>query len=396
MNINLRSSDFLNAIKPEEITKYLEAHGWQVVGRLPGKATTWEFVEGNSSADQLNVLVPITTSFADYALRINNLIDTLAEVEQRPSIDIYRDLLTVDEDVLRVRAIHPEAEDGTIPLRDAYKLIDGTYKMLEAAASVVDQKRPYLPSRKPAEVTHFLETARIGQTEIGSYVVVVHLPLNEIETVPQQTSSESQNDHHEEPFSRRVMTTLADALTTLRGMSSSTDMEQAGENEVEANLDRFVEHGGTAELCEAVETLNRSVQEQQVELNFAWSKTLPTPQRLTETIIIDQAIAPITQRFRRTLRRYQQQEDRTIVGPVLRFNEGGIGADEHVIGTVTLRAEIDGRLRNIRIHLRREEDRQLVIRALDKRKSMTATGRFVAYSNYNELQELRNLQLVED
>jgi hypothetical protein len=389
MKTVITDPEVLSALDPNVIASYLRTHGWQQTGKWGDKATIW----GLNGDIETEVIIPNSHQYSDFARRVAEILTVLAKVEHRPKIEVYNDLVTskLREDVVRLRALHPEAGDGTIPLKDAAKLYDGAFRLVEAAAAVVEQKRPYLPSRKSAEVIQYLKNTRIGPSERGSYVMVVHSPIDV--AIPRENTSQS--DPEDEPaFGRRVMTTLVEALTTLNTIADKIDPMLAGENEIEAKLGDFVEQGGTAELCDAVQRLHESARDQRVEINFSWSESLPVPSSLPNSIVLDSKLTPITQRFQRTLRRQQQQAEITVQGRIIGFKDNGTEGDS-ISAIVTIIAKVNRSNRHIRIALRDEEDRLLCIQALKQRSRIICTGHFVQISNYNILEDYHDLQ-IED
>lgn len=384
MNIKITDAKLLKEIDPNNVIDYLLDHGWKETDNWGTKAAVWE-------NDAHELVVPKVPTVSDYSLRMSEVLATLSDVEKRTQTAIYNDLNAGSVDVLRVRALHPESEGGNIPLKDAAKLYDGTYKMLEAAASasVIDNKIGYLPSNKPIEVRQLLDAVQTGQPELGSYVIVVRLPLNG--GGGQDKASIDQN----EGFGRRALATLADALTNLKASVSRIDLTEAGEQMVEEYASNFIQHGGTSELCEAIEKLNEGAQKQLVELNFTWSQSVPRFETAPSSISIESNMLPVMERFTKAIKSRQRYETVTIKGKVLRFNEKELVNDNQSTTTVTIKADVNGRYRNVRIPLSSEEDRNLVIQAMKERKAISCSGRFTEYKNHNVLRESKNLQIME-
>jgi hypothetical protein len=389
MNINLHDPSVLVAVTPNHIQHYLNAQGWFQVASLEGKGTTWIF---NAEDDQYSIFLPESDAFADYPLRVAHILATLAEVELEPISDIYMQIIGQNEvssstdDIVRFRAMHPASGGGTLPIGDAAKLYNGAYRMVVAAASVVNNKSAYLPTRRPAEVQNYLDQTHVGQTERGSYVVVVHSPLHETDTDPHDTELPDVS------FGRQVLTTLTEALSSLKSIAEIVDPDLAGETELDRYTDQFVANGGSADLCEAVERLQESVHDQQIELRFTWSKSVPARPTLPHTIALNAGLLPLTKRLKHTLRRRELQEELTLRGRIIRFsdNERDMG-----VTTVTIRIVVHNKERRVRVTLRNEEDRNLCLRAFAQRKAIICTGKYYTYGTYNTLENYRDLKIEE-
>jgi hypothetical protein len=390
MTINLRDPRVLVVATPDLFQNYLNAQGWFQVASLEGKGTSWIF---NAEDDQYSVFLPESEAVGDYPLCAANILSTLAEVERQPMSDIYaqvighREASTSTDDIVRLRAMHPESTDGSIPIRDAAKLYSGAYRMVEAAAAVVETKRAYLPTRKSEAVRTYLDQTRVGQSERGSYVVVVHSPLHDV------TTNSDTLEIPDVSFGRQVLTTLTEALTSLKQIAERVDPDLAGERELDHYADQFVASGGSAELCEAVERLHESVQDQQIELRFNWSQTVPVQPTLPHTIALNASVRPVTERLQRTLRRRLMQEEMTLRGRIIRFNDKSANDRDLGITTVTIRAFVHNKQQHIRITLRNENDRTLCVRALYERKILVCTGQYHEYGNYNTLENYRELKI---
>src|SRR5262249_29465908 len=142
---------------------------------------------GDSSADagvlhfpaenEAEVLLPRRQEFADYALRIADLLQTVAAVEQRSIWDVLHDVSGPPADVLRFRHTAATSTLGVLPLEEGVRLIRGPRDLLLAAACSVHNPQPYYPKQSFKEALDFLASCRLGQTERGSYIATVLAPV---------------------------------------------------------------------------------------------------------------------------------------------------------------------------------------------------------------------------
>ncbi|MCU0499641.1 MAG: hypothetical protein MUF87_20005 [Anaerolineae bacterium] len=374
--MNITDVNTLKQISPDYVRRYLAKQGWSQIREWKDKATIW----GHDEDQNLELIVPNHMQFADYALRISEILTTLAQHEQRLQTAIYAEMLNSDEDILRIRAFHPDSEDGSIPLIDGVHLLQATHDLLLSAATVVDRKRLHLPTRKPKEAVNYLEQVRIGQTERGSYVLVIQSPT--VQTVESPSNV---------PFGRRVLQTLADTLITLQTLEQQVNVEQSGEAELEDASQEFVNQGGSYELCEALEELNRSVKEQLVGISFSWSSTEIEPLLTSQEIMLTPKMTRLTQRIGQTLRRTWLTEEKTIVGSVIRLVERDL---EYT--SVSIDGEIEGQRKRVRLHIKKAEDRELVIHAFRSKLKVRCRGILERIGNYTLLDKYEDLQIVNN
>ena len=102
MRVAVQDRETLSALKPIEMMAYLRANGWQQESDCAGKSSLWILREG--SGTEFDVTLPARRELGDYALRMAEVLETLADAEQRSQLDVLRDVQTTTADLIRVRA----------------------------------------------------------------------------------------------------------------------------------------------------------------------------------------------------------------------------------------------------------------------------------------------------
>jgi hypothetical protein len=231
--------DTLRSLKPLELAQYLRSKGWRQDGDLGVKATLW--VRANETDE---IILPKRYDFADFDLRISEVLKIFEKTEARSQLDILRDVQTTSADLLRLRSSSRDAADGSLAIDDAVSLVESSRDLMMAAACAAIDRRPYYATRKAQQVTEYLEKVRIGQTERGSFVLTILSP------VPPSLKSEPGALFPlelPEPYERVVTRTLARSLVAV-----STAAETAA---AQGNMKPFedaVQWGVSANLCEAI------------------------------------------------------------------------------------------------------------------------------------------------
>jgi hypothetical protein len=178
MNVDIRDATTVAALRPTEVTAYLRASGWNEQQRRDTCAV-W------TNGDDLEVIVPLSRQLGDFALRMGDALRTLSMIEQRSQVAICSDLTTISADVIRVRASEPESAGGTVSLVEGVMLVQEAIDMMAAAAcATVAPKRLYR-ARRPQEAADYLRGLRLGQTERGSFVVMLSRSTSSV--VPHST-----------------------------------------------------------------------------------------------------------------------------------------------------------------------------------------------------------------
>jgi hypothetical protein len=180
----------LNAIKtllPNQLSEYLMSRGWTEDGKLGEVATIWHRKE--DEYQNFEILQPLTNGLKDYPQRVYDLIEVLSEFEQRAFFDVVNSLNNFHEGVIKIKVIHEDVEKGSIPLNDGVLLFEKAKELLVSVVRSTYNKRKYFSGGNlPEEITEFIESMRLGQTEHGSYVVNLIAPMSDQEKGPQELS----------------------------------------------------------------------------------------------------------------------------------------------------------------------------------------------------------------
>jgi hypothetical protein len=109
MKVSVKEKGVFQSLLSRDIRAYLEAQGWKPTDRIGDKAIIL-------SKDEIpyELLLPLRKELGDYALRVAELISTIAQIEDRSEISIVEDIGKSGLDIIRIR-LTERAEDGTIP-----------------------------------------------------------------------------------------------------------------------------------------------------------------------------------------------------------------------------------------------------------------------------------------
>lgn len=76
-------------ISPEKIAMYLKYKRWQKEKEVEGVASIWSYI---TTDKRVSVLLPLDKSFADFEIKIEELIAVLVKIERRPETEILKAL----------------------------------------------------------------------------------------------------------------------------------------------------------------------------------------------------------------------------------------------------------------------------------------------------------------
>ena len=362
---------------PLELAAYLRANGWRQEADLGGKGGLWLFQ--SSDGREYDVTLPARRDLADYALRMSEVLGTLAEVERRSQLDVLRDIQTTTADLVRVRAPSRDAENGTLPLDQAVAFVECSRDLLLAAACAAIDKRPFFAKRKAQQAMDYLGHVRMGQTERGSYVLTILSPVAPELRPAQGTFLPAEP---EDPYERSVMRTLMNALEALDRATR--------EAAVGGNMTAFqsaVSRGVSANLCDAVVGLSAVSPGDGLDIQVSWSRTRPIDPETPSRVVLGNDSIPIIGEAARQFREIAPLEDAEIEGFVTRLDRGREAKE----GDVTIEAGVEGKLRRIVLRLGTETYSQAV-QAHDERRPVRCTGELVKEGRGYRLKDPRHFE----
>lgn len=351
----------LEAFRPLDTAAYLRTHGWQQVEAEPGKLAIWK--KAHNGSGDFEVLLPLAEGFRDYRLRVAELLETLVIEEQRPLTEIIEDLSTPNADIQRIRLPIEGGWEGTLPLEAGSNVFQSIRDLVLAGASAAIQPRKAYGPRRAEQALEFLRRARIGRNKPGSFVVSVISPVPPVVACDDEQGLEEQ--FADEPFARRAMRTLALALES----AASGITETAITGSISPMLDR-VSAGVSANLCDALASLQEVGGDKDLEFTFSWAPTRRPPMAPTSVRIAAGAKSLFEQvaiEFRRTA----VLEDVQVAGFVQKLRRLSESTGEATIVGIA-----DGVSRSLVIELSGSAHNEAV-RAYDKRLEVACEGELV-------------------
>lgn len=371
MRTTIRDRKVLESLSPIELSSYLRSSGWSWQSNFNNLAALWTRLDADGNESE--TVVPRSRETADFPLRMAEVLATLEKIENRAQEEIVRDLWSTSTDLLRIRAMVPAAADGTVSLRAGVGLVKHSRELLESAACATVSTKAYWDKRRPPQVTGYLDTVRLGQTERGSFVLAIHSPVTPSLLSVEETVA---------PFERRVMHTLTRSLK-----AALQAAQQAAENGGFEPFRQAMAEGVNANLCDAAAGLGELSGEGGFDVSIQWSRTRPEPPM--SRITFPSEFVPY---LREASRRFKTIEPRveTVEGFVERLNRD-LGASE---GEVMLISSIDEVPRKVSMRLS-EAAYALAIQAHSDGIPVSCTGELSREGTHLRLKNPREFALYE-
>ena len=342
----------LSSVGLRSLNAYLASHGWQKIESFGESG----IVFGLENQPQ-ELLVPLGI-LSDYQRRIEEILQTLSEVEDRDPLAILRDVTMSEYDLIRVRLPEP-APVGSVPVSDGISSFQESRNLLLAAACSASRPQRAYRAGRNQEASDYMNTVRFGQTEMGSFIVSLLSP------VPPNLvgQSDMSTGMPPDPFARRVTRKLVSALRSAKNAVSLADHG----GDISA-FEQNVPQGVSANLCDAIANLVDVENRQGVDISVSWSLLREPPEGRAQ-IAFNKSDASVLKEASRILRDRQERPNEHLDGYVHSLARG----QTQVRGRVTLKAVVDGVLSSVRVDFS-PPDYSRIVDAHNHRKVVSLEG----------------------
>ncbi|WP_140725707.1 hypothetical protein [Pseudomonas sp. Hp2] len=246
----------------QQVRGYLTTQQWSLVSTPDAFIEVWR-CQGEKGGE---LLLP-TEQAIDKDFLLNESLRKLASIKDSVVSEIIREVRELTENLVSIRVAHRDVNDGSIPLEDGIALNANAKELISAAANAALERRPLYQGRPPALVSALLQSARLGQTTHGSYVIHVFC------------KDPPQNDQPMD-FARVTTRVLGSALTGLK--SALEKYEESGNTIL---FEEALTRGASANLCDAIAKFSGKDRARTVEISLsadAVDQLAPSPRTIIE------------------------------------------------------------------------------------------------------------------
>jgi len=356
MRVEILDAASLKSVSPTALRSFAVFEGWKSIERYGNTSQVYARESGGRSVE---IVLPTIEEIGDYATVVSQVIAIFARELDRDQLSVFRDLTHADRDVIRIRATEA-GDDGSIMIDPGVDLVANARNMLASAAcAAADPRRAYYLG-KMQQANSYIERVRLGQTEIGSFVVTLLAPVPPA-LVEDDRQSKLWPEMQNEPYERQVTRVLSNAL-----IAAKDALADANRGLGSSGFDQAVRLGVSANLCEAVATI--SERGDGADISVAWAKSRPTPtpsSRVRFTVDDSYILKEVAREFR--LKEPQPEVTLTGYFPSLRRLE------EESDGIVKMMGLVNGRPTSVGVVLS-ATDYARAAEAHGKRFGITVTG----------------------
>ncbi|PKQ75412.1 hypothetical protein CJP16_14975 [Aeromonas sobria] len=222
---------------PINLESYLLSNGWIAEGEILGQAKIWH--RADKDHFDFEVLQPKSTEIQGYCQRVIDAINELAIFENRDPHHILKEIENFFSDSVKIRVIHSDVEEGTIPIDDGVLLIEKSRDLLTATTLSTFSKKSYFTGQRNAEAKNFIKQLRLGQTEVGSFIVNLIAPISD--TINTQVEQDKMS------ITRAITNNLSRSLVAI-----GSGLESYKRTESIFEFESVVNNGVSANLCDAL------------------------------------------------------------------------------------------------------------------------------------------------
>ncbi|WBU49958.1 hypothetical protein PF050_03210 [Kosakonia pseudosacchari] len=362
-------------ITTDDFSKYLILKGWVLFTKLPQIANVWRYGKNND----YEILQPINANLKDFSNRVNDIVNALSESENKSKAEIIKELTNISNDIISLRVIHDDVANGEIPFADGVQLFSKAKElMLSAARSVVNPQRGRYSGKNPEVVERFFSSLKLGQTEVGSFVLNLVAPI--------YWEEESQEDYCKVPFSRTVTERL---MYSVEKLNDAVDKyKERGDLKI---FEAIIKDGVNATLCSAIIGLSGLNKSRVVEVRVL--KSLIAEDTIGENKKV--TITPEKIKYIEEAERFYSNDytikNYNLVGPVIRLNR-----DINSLGGVVTIVESSENNRKVTVELDEEHYNEAIKAHENKYENARLVGVLIVTPKKTRLVEVSDFHILHN
>lgn len=295
-----------------------------------------------------NILLPSEREISDYNRRIVEALDSLSRQIQISVDTIVRDIINSAYEIVRIR-VNEGNNETTIPYDTSIDLLRGGFALIDSSAvtAVSDDPLAIVRGRRPDVVRRYLDEVRVGQTEVGSFVLTLLMPTSVDANDLNLPTSVSDS------FGARVSETLSSTLIAAE--------EAARASRIQSNRS-LMQSGITANFSGAVARILEAAGD--VSISIGMTSTAQSAIKRVNS----KFLAEDSAKFRDIEGRLTPQGDAepfTATGTVTEFREPRGKSN----GSIVIMCDVHGETRQVRAKFERA-DRPVIVHAIEKKSEV--------------------------
>jgi hypothetical protein len=257
-------SNLIATIPSKNVQVYLEDLGWTRVKTK--RDSIMGVYTSPSQLEKVRVTVPFDKGLSDYNFVMKELVECLSEVYKKDTRRIVTELQNPNADIIRFRVVSEETESGVIGFDKGIQLFNNAKKLLVYSAMDVSDYRQIHLGRPKKDITSLIDACRIGQTEIGSFLVSIICPFYDvINGELRQLSLLYDQGGFGQSKTRKATTKLMNSVNQIKNVASNNNIDEL--------LDEKI--GISVNFYESLVNVGISEKKTNVEISANWTPLTP-------------------------------------------------------------------------------------------------------------------------
>ena len=313
-------------------SNFLLNHGWTSDASINDAATIYHTL-AHPSAEVVLPTSRNTKGYQELLIVAFSRISTLYDTDHRKTLN---SIVDSQEDNIRIRIIHEDVQHGSIQLENGLKLIQGARELMASSALSTKQKKRMYIGKMPEDVKEYTDHLRLGQTEVGSYIINVFSKIRK----PRELQLFEQPS-----FDRQVTLQTIRSVEALR--TSAADFAKNQQYEV---FDEVVEDGVNANVCKAVLDLGGVKANQNVNIEVQIMNPIEVKDEIHNTHFPTRLFGAIEHAHDYFMDK-DYQADVEIVGFVFKLARD----EDEEAGVVNVSTNIQDKTRKVKVYLSEDQ-----------------------------------------
>jgi len=337
----------ISNVSREQVRRYLIWNGWeQQILDVRSLIYFTHDARRDDSNELIRLALPVSDT-ADVDIRIAELLESLAIVEDRPLRGLIDSIQSTDRDIFYLALPSESGFRRGVPLGSAAEIVTSLRDLVSHAAANEIAPTAYRPRITETAKKH-AESCVFGHTFKGSFGFTVETPLpigarRDVPLLPPERI--------DRPFERRVTERLAAGI---RDLAEAARLQ---------SIEILLEHapsGLNSNMCEELLVIGETANGSPTTYSIGWSPEWPVLKDLTDfaPVRIDERGYRCLQSFIREVRPPEESAELTIEGRVviMESRQPPLFDDEEE-HKIVVAAEVEGRRRNVHVALSAAEYR---------------------------------------
>ena len=292
----------VQAVRVVDLRAYLLSKRWRLAPHKDPRVLCFEGPLANDGMPLVQ-LMPASANYRDFTRRIEEILEVLSSVEQRPVGEILRDIIGPTSDILHLRLEGPNTRTESLEIRYVERLFAGVRSLLVFAACGEFWPRPFY-TRAHKQAARFADRCRLRPGPVGGFGIDVESPI-----VP--PANEAQVKVNACQVERLIL------LSLMRGLGSLQQAIETGQlgEVLKQSVGRM-----NANLCDAILSMMPTTTEVRWEARVSWSPVWPIDDEPPQVVIFEGKAFEQIESISRALRIGNGPQRRQLRGRVIRLS----------------------------------------------------------------------------